>query len=134
MKGVANHLELHVTNPDVTIPFYRDLLTYLEWTVVSERPGMLGIGDGNLSLWFYGTPDEHREHAFDRDATGLSHLGIRVDSAEAVDSFVREYMRPKGIEPQFDTPRARPDFGSGYYQVMFVDPDGLAIEVYTATG
>ena len=32
----------------------------------------------------------------------------------------------------FETPRARPDFSQTYYQVMFVDPEGLAIEVYHA--
>ena len=34
-------------------------------------------------------------------------------------------MQPRGIAPQFETPRARPDFGPSYYQVMFVDPEGL---------
>ena len=41
-------------------------------------------------------------------------------------------MKPKGIAAAFDTPRARADFGGKYYQVMFVDPEGLAVEVFTA--
>ncbi|MDA0364953.1 MAG: hypothetical protein O2843_03680 [Chloroflexi bacterium] len=45
---------------------------------------------------------------------------------------MREYMEPHGIAPQFETPRARSDFGGKYYQVMFVDPEGLALEVYHA--
>lgn len=130
MKGTANHIEVHVSKPDETIPFYKDLLTYFEWQTISEWPGGLGIGDGNLSLWFFATPDEHRAQSFDRDATGHSHFGIRVDSADAVKTFVSEYMQPRGIGPQFDTPRARPDFGPTYYQVMFVDPEGFAIEVF----
>jgi hypothetical protein len=41
-------------------------------------------------------------------------------------------MKPKGIEAQFETPRAREEFSPNYYQVMFVDPEGLAVEVFTA--
>jgi len=131
MRATMNHVELHVSKPDETIPFYKELLGYFEWQVVSEWPGAAGISDGNVSLWFFGTPEAHREHAFNRDATGISHIGLRVGSREDVDRFVSEYLQPHGIEPQFDTPRAREDFGPTYYQVMFVDPEGLAIEVFT---
>jgi catechol 2,3-dioxygenase-like lactoylglutathione lyase family enzyme len=132
LKGLANHFEIHVSRPEETIPFYKDLLGYFEWKVQAEWPGGLGIGDANVSLWFFATPDELKRHAFNRDATGLSHVGIRVDSRTDVDTFVQEYMRPRGIQPQFDTPRAREDFGANYYQVMFVDPEGLAVEVFCA--
>ena len=132
MKSALDHLEVHVSRPDDTIPFYRGLLEYLEWKVVSEWPGGLGISDGHASLWFFATPEAHRQHDFDRDATGVSHLGLRLASREDVDTFVREYLQVHGIEPQFDTPRAREDFGPTYYQVMFLDPEGLAIEVFTS--
>lgn len=133
MKGTARHFEIHVSNPDETIPFYKGLLGYFEWAVLGEWPGGLGMGDENgVSLWFMTTPDDHRAHPFDRDATGLSHFAIWVEDAAAVDTFVREYMQPHGIAPQFETPRARDDFGGSYYQVMFVDPEGLAVEVYHA--
>lgn len=132
MKGTANHLELHVSKPDVTLAFYKALLGYFEWQIAGEWPGGLGMSDGSVSLWFFATPEGHERAEFDRDATGLSHLGIHVESAEAVDTFVREYLQPNGIEPQFETPRARPDFNERYYQVMFVDPEGLAIEVFAS--
>jgi len=135
MKGTANHFEIHVSKPDVTIPFYKDLLGYFEWQVIAEWPGGCGVGDGNVSFWFFATQDDHRQHPFDRDATGLNHIGIHVDSKEAVDAFVREYMQPRGIKAEFETPRARPEFNllsGAYYQVMFVDPEGLAVEVFHA--
>jgi hypothetical protein len=132
MKGTLDHAEVHVSKPGETIPFYRELLGYFEWEVVSEWPGALGISDGKTSLWFFQTPDAHQQHTFERDATGLSHLGVRLASRDEVDAFVSEYLQPHGIEPQFDTPRARDDFGPTYYQVMFLDPEGLAIEVFTS--
>ena len=52
------------------------------------------------------------------------------ENKEAVDTFVSQYMQPKGVVAEFDTPRQRSDFGPTYYQVMFVDPEGLAVEVF----
>jgi hypothetical protein len=95
-----------------------------------EGDGMLGIGDGHISLWFL--PPQGEKKAIDRDTGGMNHLGIHVDSAAEVDEFYRDFMQPRGIEAAFDTPRARPEFGASYYQVMFVDPEGLAIEVFHA--
>ena len=112
------HLPIHLAKDDVDRPQDRH-----------------GVGDGNVSFWFFATQDDHRQHPFDRDATGLNHIGIHVDSKEAVDAFVREYMQPRGIKAEFETPRARPEFNllsGAYYQVMFVDPEGLAVEVFHA--
>jgi catechol 2,3-dioxygenase-like lactoylglutathione lyase family enzyme len=130
MKGVANHIELHVANPDATIRFYKDMLGYLEWAPVAEWPGGLGMSDGNVSIWLFTTPDDKRQQSFDRDATGIGHLGFRVGSQSDVDEFASQYMAQHSIQPQFETPRARTDFSPNYYQVMFVDPEGLAIEVF----
>jgi catechol 2,3-dioxygenase-like lactoylglutathione lyase family enzyme len=132
MQATMDHAELHVSKPDETIPFYKDLLTHFEWNVVSEWPGGLGMGDGHVSLWFFATPEEHRDRSFNRDATGIGHLGFRLPSRDAVEAFARDYLEPHGIAPRFDTPRARDDFGPTYYQVMFLDPEGLAIEVFTS--
>jgi hypothetical protein len=35
------------------------------------------------------------------------------------------------MAPEWGTPRVRDDYGGNYYQVMFADPEGLAIEVYS---
>jgi catechol 2,3-dioxygenase-like lactoylglutathione lyase family enzyme len=131
VKGTLNHVELHAAQPDVTIPFYKDFLSYFEWNVIAEWPGGLGMGDGHASLWFFPTSDAHKATAFNRDATGIGHIGIHVSSKDDVDAFYNDYMKPKGIQAQFETPRAREDFGGKYYQVMFVDPEGLAVEVFT---
>jgi catechol 2,3-dioxygenase-like lactoylglutathione lyase family enzyme len=133
MKGSLNHLEIHAANIDAAKAFYKDLLAYFEWSVVAEFPVGFGMADGNgTSLWWFATQDPHKAAKFNRDATGIGHIGIHVASKEDVETFYNDYMKPKGIEPQFDTPRARPDFGGSYYQVMFVDPEGLAVEVFTA--
>ena len=58
--------------------------------------------------------------------------GRKVESAAHVDQFINEFMQPRGVPAAFETPKQRSDFGPTYYQVMFVDPQGLAIEVFCA--
>jgi catechol 2,3-dioxygenase-like lactoylglutathione lyase family enzyme len=132
VKGSLNHLELHTGNPDATMPFYKDMLSFLGWKVVAEFPAGLGMSDGNASIWWFHTPDDLKTSTFNRDATGISHIGIHLASRADVDEFHTGYMKDHGIEPVLETPRARDDFGPSYYQVMFEDPEGLLIEVFTA--
>jgi catechol 2,3-dioxygenase-like lactoylglutathione lyase family enzyme len=131
VRGTFNHIQYNVSKPEATFSFYRDLLAYFEMKTLYDGDGMLGVGDGSVSIWVMPTADETRGEVFNRDANGLNHLGIHVDSKEDVDKFYSEFLKPRGIAPAFETPRARPDFGD-YYQVMFVDPEGLAIEVFHA--
>jgi catechol 2,3-dioxygenase-like lactoylglutathione lyase family enzyme len=122
MKGGFNHIQYNIVAPEKTLPFYKDLLGYFEMQTLYEGDGMLGMGDGHMSIWFL--PPQGEKKPFDRDAGGLNHLGIHVESAAAVDRFYSEFMKPHGIASAFDTPRARPEFSPHYYQVMFVDPEG----------
>jgi catechol 2,3-dioxygenase-like lactoylglutathione lyase family enzyme len=132
LKGSLNHVEIHAADIDAAKAFYKPLLAYFDWKVMAEFPVGFGMADGNgTSLWWFSTQDAHKAAKFNRDATGIGHVGIHVDSKADVDTFYNEYMKPNGIEAQFETPRARADFGGSYYQVMFVDPEGLAVEVFT---
>jgi catechol 2,3-dioxygenase-like lactoylglutathione lyase family enzyme len=128
VKGSFQHVQFNVAHPATSLPFYKDLLTYLEMQVVLDETDMLGVSDGNVSFWFL--PAE-KDHVYDRDGAGMNHLGIGVASKGDVDGFYSGFMKPRGIAAQWETPRARPEFGN-YYQVMFEDPEGLAIEVFHA--
>jgi len=132
VKGTFDHIQYNVANPEKTVTFYRELLGYFEMNTLYEGDGVIGAGDGNTSLWVMPTDDDKKAAAFNRDASGLNHVGIHVASKDDVERFQSEFMTPRGIKAEFDTPRARPDFGETYYQVMFVDPEGLAIEVFCA--
>jgi catechol 2,3-dioxygenase-like lactoylglutathione lyase family enzyme len=129
VKGTLNHIQYNIVS-EKTKPFYKDLLGYFGMNVLYEDDNMLGVGDGHVSLWFLAPQGDQKP--IERDAGGMNHLGIHVDSAAEVDEFQRDFMKPRGIEALFETPRARPEFGGSYYQVMFVDPEGLAIEVFHA--
>jgi len=131
VKGSLNHLQYNVLTPEVTLPFYKELLGYFEMKTLMEFPNFLGIGDDNFSLWLM-PPNDGERKPWDRDGQGLNHLGIHVESRESVDQFYEDSMTPHVFKPAFETPPAPPDFSPTSYQVMFVDPEGLAIEVYHA--
>lgn len=132
MKGTFNHIEFRTSKAAETFPFYKDLLTHLEWEVVAEWPGAMGLSDGSVSLWFFETIEEHQQAGFNRDAAGVAHFGIHLASRADVEAFTAEYLEPHGIAPILGTPQARDDFGPTYFQVMFEDPEGLLIEVFTS--
>lgn len=128
MKSSVGHIQINI-NPQ-NLPFYKDLLTFLGWSVWYEDPCMLGVGtDQGTSLWFAG---QTKTVANDYDSIGMNHLGIAVPVKGDVDEVVN-YLNERGVKALFDTPRHRPDFCSGpentYYQVMFESPDRVLFEV-----
>jgi catechol 2,3-dioxygenase-like lactoylglutathione lyase family enzyme len=62
----------------------------------------------------------------------MNHFAISTASQEDVDA-TGAYLRERGVELLFDTPRHRPEFSasedSTYYQIMFETPDRLLVEV-----
>lgn len=130
IQSHIGHLVYHVD--PANLGFYKDLLTFLGWSVWYDDPAMLGVGDNaGASLWF-GAPLKPVSN--DYDGPGLNHIGLSVGAQADVDAAV-EWLREHGIPALFETPRHRPDFsspGNTYYQVMFETPDRLLIEiVYT---
>ena len=127
MKTSISHLLFNVRSDNV--PFYKDLFTFLGWATLYEGDGMLGLGGANdASVWF---ATEIRNVANDYDGPGMNHLGIGAPAQADIDATVA-YLRGKGVELLFDTPRHRPEFsseGQTYYQVMFESPDRILFEV-----
>lgn len=124
----VGHIQFNVRNEN--LPFYRDLLTFLGWSLIGEWPGMIGLGavDGQ-SLWF---GSQVKAVANDYDGPGMNHLAFAAASVADVDEAV-EWLRVRGVTALFDTPRHRPEFArdeqSTYYQVMFETPDRILLEI-----
>jgi catechol 2,3-dioxygenase-like lactoylglutathione lyase family enzyme len=135
VKTRVSHLQYFV-RPE-NMQFYRDLFAFLGWETlwdgdVSEaRDGslpMFGAG-GAASVWFVGQVKPVQN---DYDGPGLNHFAIGTETQADVDTTA-DYLRERGVELRFETPRHRPEFASGegntYYQVMFASPDNLLFEV-----
>ena len=131
MNTRLGHIQFNVRAAN--LPFYKNLATFLEWPVIFETEGMLGIaGKSNDSLWFIG---EVKDAANDYDGPGMNHIAFATETQAEVDQAV-SHLRANGIATLFETPRHRPEFagseGETYYQVMFESPDRILVEiVYT---
>lgn len=128
IKSHVGHIQFNI-NPQ-HIPFYKELLSFLGWSVLYDDPSMLGIiSEGHTSLWFSG---HVKNVSNDYDGPGMNHLAIAVETQADVDQVVT-YLQEHGVEALFETPRHRPEFCSSpdktYYQVMFESPDRILFEV-----
>jgi catechol 2,3-dioxygenase-like lactoylglutathione lyase family enzyme len=130
VQSGLSHIQFNVRAANV--PFYKDLLTFLGWEIVHEDTGVVGLsGKNGESFWFIGQVEGG---SIDYDGPGVNHIAIDAESQSDVDSAAA-YLRERGVELLFETPRHRPEFsgdGNTYYQIMFESPDRLLLEfVYT---
>jgi catechol 2,3-dioxygenase-like lactoylglutathione lyase family enzyme len=129
MKTSLYHLQLNVSDAKTSLPFYKDLFTYLDYKITDESPEHIGVSNGGTDFWIIQTDKAHKENKFHRKNTGINHLAFRLNSKEEVDTFVNEFLKPKGIGTLYDTPKIFHEYGSEYYAVFFEDPDRIKIEV-----
>lgn len=128
MQANLGHLQINVDPKNQA--FYQELFKFLEWQVLYQDENILGVGDENqCGLWFV---EGLKQAANDYDGIGMNHLAISVKSQADVDAAA-DYLKAKGVEALFDTPRHRAEFSEGpdetYYQVMFRSPDNILFEV-----
>ena len=131
MRGFIHHIDLTVTDPWASAPFYDAVLGFMGYRRSSEdahgidwehatAPGRVpGVG-----IFKAKGPNAGRGH--DRYAPGLHHLAWIAESRKDVDEL---HALLTGIGAAvLDPPTDYPEYGAGYYAVMFADPDGLKLE------
>lgn len=129
MKAEVYHLQINVRDATVSLPFYRELLGYLEYRIVYQTDTMAGFSARGADIWIIATHPAHAGSGFHRKRTGLNHVALRVPEREDVDRFRREFMAPRKLGALYRTPREFPEYQPGYYAVFFEDPDRLKLEV-----
>jgi catechol 2,3-dioxygenase-like lactoylglutathione lyase family enzyme len=132
IRGFLSHVDLNVSDPDASIPFYAVVLGQLGF----ERTDLADPGRASWRLI-----DDHGAH-FEievrqprdgpsashhaRNDPGIDHLAFHADSRADVDA-VFDRLRDHGA-PVDEPPRSY-DYSPGYYAVAFDDPDGIRLEV-----
>ena len=130
MKAEVYHLQINVRDPLVSLPFYRDLLGYLEYRSVYQTDTAAGFSTGSgADIWVMAADPAHSVQSFHRKRAGLNHLALRVPRRADVDRFRDEFMAPRRLPPLYETPREFPEYRPGYYAVFFEDPDRLKLEI-----
>ena len=129
MKASVYHVQLNVTDAGVSVPFYRELLAYLEYRVTHDGGDILGMSNGTTDFWILQTTADRAGAGFHRKNPGLNHVAFRVGSAGDVDRFHDEFLKARGVPVLYGGPRDYPEYRPGYHAVFFEDPDRLKVEV-----
>lgn len=131
IRGGINHLDLTVSDPEASAPFYRSVLGFMGF-----EPKHLAHGNTQLPI-FHSTEEGQRLFSIalqrakkpvphDRYAPGLHHVAFSAASREDVDRL-HELLLEIGATV-LDPPAEYPHYAPGYYAIFFADPDGLKLE------
>jgi lactoylglutathione lyase len=124
------HIGLSVTDLDRSLAFYREVLdleVIQRSTDGERRYAFLGAG-GRLFLTLW----QQSSDRFEPRQAGLHHLAFELPGVEAVRA-VEARLRARGVTPHYDgvVPHSE---GGDSAALFFADPDGIRLEVYSATG
>ena len=124
------HVGLNVSDLARSLAFYTDVFG---WQVVQEsadeaRRFAFLAREGRLVLTLW----QQSEGRFETRRPGLHHLAFEVPSIEAVRHAERR-LRELGVRFHHDgvVPHAE---GAASGGIFFEDPDGIRLEIYSATG
>lgn len=118
MSGIK-HIEFWVSNKEISIAFYKELLGLIGW----EQYDTNGFRCGMSKIYFV-----EKDVAF-KENIGPRHICFEADSEELVKK-VFDFAREKNV----DIIRGPIEYiykGNTAYTVDFKDPDGYIIEVAT---
>jgi catechol 2,3-dioxygenase-like lactoylglutathione lyase family enzyme len=142
-RGLLAHIDLSVSDPARSIPFYSALLEALGYRrlasdsaeFVEPRPQRatwrIRYASGStFEVEVRPARPESLQGPHDPDAPGLHHIPFHADSRQDVDR-VHEVMRALAatiLHAPADYTALR-GYSPGYYAVFFADPDGVKLEV-----
>ncbi|OGC48171.1 hypothetical protein A3A69_01265 [candidate division WWE3 bacterium RIFCSPLOWO2_01_FULL_37_15] len=131
MKATLQHIQLNVSNKNISYPFYKEMLLLLGYKIYSVEDWGIGMRDPktNLVIWVAETENKFRKNKFHRKATGINHLAFLVSSKKNVDDFYKNFIKKNNIKTLYQTPKAFPEYTPNYYAVFFEDPDRIKLEV-----
>jgi catechol 2,3-dioxygenase-like lactoylglutathione lyase family enzyme len=133
-RGAIDHLDLTVSDPEVSEPFYRAVLGYMGFEPVRLTQGSTRLpifesaagGQRVFSIALQAARAEKKGAGHDRHAPGLHHVAFRASSRSDVDRL-HALLKEIGAHV-LDPPAEYARYAPGYYAVFFADPDGLKLE------
>jgi glyoxylase I family protein len=127
-----HHLDLVVSDLELSRAFYSGLLRGLGWGGVLELKGERGE-----QIWYLQAQDtwiglrqkQSDSHAtpYDRYAIGVHHIAFEAPSRDAVDA-TWDWVLQQSVTTE-SAPKEFPHYVEGYYAAFFYDPDGIKLEV-----
>lgn len=138
MRGGLNHIAFTVKDPQLSIAFYDQILTYMGYRRARISDEVKQDMQTDLYAWIGAAgcvtvrPPKpgHEEARPERRAPGLNHFAFNAASREDVDGL-HELLQRIGAEI-LDAP-ADYVYLPDYYAVYFLDPDGIKLEYAYST-
>src|ERR1700679_1661526 len=103
MKASLYHIQINVSNSKKSISFYKDFFEYLEFEIIDEGEGYLGVSNGINEFWIMETERGFKKPSFHRKRAGLNHMAFGVKRKADVDRFAKEFLKPRKIKPLYDS-------------------------------
>jgi catechol 2,3-dioxygenase-like lactoylglutathione lyase family enzyme len=130
INGIA-HVILTVRSVPRSRAFYRALLAHLGLTEIVDSDTYLYWVGGRTAIGIRPASPELATDAFDQGRPGLHHVCFRCRSRDDVDSIHRSVvdLGAKVVHAPEEGP-----WVSGYYSVLFEDPDGIRFEANYVPG
>ena len=140
LAGIA-HVQLTVSDLARSRPFYRALCQHFEMHCQYDlegnatESGILYFIGGKTGLAIRAAKPQHADARYHQYKPGLHHLCFRARGREDIDRFHAFFvaeLAPLGgklVHPPEDGPWA-----SGYYSILFEDPDGIRLEINFVPG
>jgi len=129
VKVSFDHLQINVSDPAISFPFYKKFLGYLGYKVIHESKECVGFSNGTTDFWINKVEDRFKDEKFHRKHPGLNHLAFWVNSKEDVDRFYEEFLKSNRLLTLYETPKYFKEYAPDYYAVFFEDPDRIKLEV-----
>ncbi len=131
-KGRVHHIEINVSSLKRSSRFYQELLAWLDYRRVLDKPGIVGWKLGDTRIFLVQCEKRFLHSGFYRKNVGLNHIAFTVSSRRTVDRFYKRFLLPKRIRVLYGGPKEWPEYEGGYRAVYFEDPDRIKLEtVYT---
>ncbi len=131
MRGFVHHLDLTVKDPEASAPFYDAVLGHMGYRRCAEDERGIdwehATSPNRLpSVGIFRAQGDGAARHHDRYSPGLHHVAWSADSRKDVEALYKLLLDLKATV--LDPPADYPEYGKGYYAVMFADPDGLKLE------
>lgn len=130
LNGIA-HIYLTVRDFESCLPFYEKLLAYFDMKCLVRSDRLFYCVGSRTGVGIRAASQEHSDTPFDQYRSGMHHLCFRARRREDVDEIFRFLIE---LEANIIHPPEESDWATGYYSVLFEDPDGIRLEVNHVPG
>jgi len=119
-----HHLEINVSNLDVSYAYYERFFSFLGSVELERGPGYFAARAHDWYLWVNQCSAERANIDFDRYRIGLNHIAFAAPTEAHVQRW--HHVLLEHALPVLDPPG---EYGPGYFAVYFSDPDGMKLEL-----